>query len=190
MMSKALLDSKISISEKVAELPIEAQLLYTWMIPHVDDLGLIQASPKTIKAQVIPMINVTEAQVDEWISLMRRNGLLRHVTADGKDFLMLRGHHDNQAKRRDIQPKTIIKFNFKPKAQDSWAELEKTLQTLENQTDVTPTERDVTERNAPERNVPEMKGKEMKGNELNNSKAVVKKKTQNEEDQPPPSEIS
>ena len=54
MAQKLMIDKKISVSEQVANLPIEAQLLFTWMIPHADDVGLLPYSARTIKALVIP----------------------------------------------------------------------------------------------------------------------------------------
>lgn len=141
-MSKAIIDSKISISEKVNELPIEAQLLYTWMIPHVDDVGLIQASPKTIKAKVVPMHDFSTQNVEKWIDQMVRSGLLRYVTWTGRQYLHLESHLKNQKKRRDIQPQTILEFNVEKSPKKSWVNLEKLIDSLL-----------LEERNAPLRDV-------------------------------------
>jgi hypothetical protein len=184
-MSKALLDSKISISEKVAELPIGGQLLYTWMLPHADNLGFIQGSPKTIKAKVVPMLEVTEAQVDEWVTQMIRNGLVRDVTWRNKSYYLITDHYKNQTRRKDINPQTIIEFDYKGSPRENWDQAEEILKTmLENNAP----SQSVTSRNVTSQSEEEVKLSKAKL--LNNSRAVVKKKTQNEEDQPPRSETS
>lgn len=190
MMSKALLDSKISISEKVAELPIGGQLLYTWMIPHSDDLGFIQGSTRTIKAKVIPMLEATEATIDTWIEQMIKLNLIKDIEYGGKKFYLITGYLENQKLRRDIQPQTILPFKYEKDAKKNWQRLEEIYEKMHKgetprTVGVTSTERDVPSANGFGTEV-----KLSKDKLINNSKAVVKKKTQNEEDQPPRSETS
>lgn len=57
MAQRRMIDKRISVSEQVANLPLKAQLLFTWMIPHADDVGLLPYSARTIKALVVPMVD-------------------------------------------------------------------------------------------------------------------------------------
>ena len=50
MAQKRMLDKKISVSEQVAKLSLEAQLIFTWAIPHTDDAGMLPHSNMTLKA--------------------------------------------------------------------------------------------------------------------------------------------
>lgn len=178
-MSKAIIDSKISISEKVNDLPLGAQLLYTWMLPHVDDIGLIQASAKTIKAKVVPMHNFSTKEVENWLDEMVRSGLLRHVTYTLRDYLYLEGHLKNQKKRRDIQPQTILEINVEKSPRDSWKKLENIINGLSLE-DVTDPLRDVT---SPDRSATKVKLREVKlinnqqADEIKNKREEIKKRS-------------
>ncbi len=45
----------ISTSRKVNRLSLKAALRYTWAIPHVDDEGVQEGDPQTLKARVVPL---------------------------------------------------------------------------------------------------------------------------------------
>jgi len=51
---RRMLSRTISISKKLSKVSDQAALLFSWIIPHVDDDGRIEGDPQTIKAQVVP----------------------------------------------------------------------------------------------------------------------------------------
>lgn len=61
MARRRYLSTTISIDPRVADLANEsgpfAALLYTWLIPHADDQGVVAGSPRQIKLQVVPGID-------------------------------------------------------------------------------------------------------------------------------------
>jgi uncharacterized phage protein (TIGR02220 family) len=68
MASGRMLRAQISLSPQVNDLSLKAALLFTWIIPHLDDFGRIYAHPRRIKAIVVPMMN--DINVDEISSLL------------------------------------------------------------------------------------------------------------------------
>ena len=71
-----MLSKTISTSIKVNSMPIEARLLFTWIIPHCDDEGRMQAEPLHIKASVVPMTDMTEETILSYLKLMRKQKLI------------------------------------------------------------------------------------------------------------------
>lgn len=125
MAQRRMINKKISLSEKVADLPLLGQLLYTWMIPHADDLGLLQASARTIKGAVFPIHDVLVKDVEEMLNKMEDAELIRRVTQNKKAYFYIEGFEKNQNLRRDRQPFTILEFKLGKNAKESWKKLEK-----------------------------------------------------------------
>ena len=115
-----IVNNKISLSEKVADLPIEGQLLYTWMIPHSDDLGLLQYSSKTIKAMVMPMIDIPLATIDGLLTTMVNIKLLDVVKQGTKKYYHICDFDKNQSLRKDRQPSTLLDFTPDKNSKISW----------------------------------------------------------------------
>lgn len=67
MANRRMLHKNISISIQLSALSEFAQLLFTWMIPHLDDFGRINGDPKVIKALVVPMSNRSVADIEQAI---------------------------------------------------------------------------------------------------------------------------
>ena len=86
MAQKRMIDKKISVSEDVAALPLEAQLLFTWMIPHADDVGLLPFSSRAIKALVIPMLDTTVETIGFHLETIRKAGLIDAFEWKGDKF--------------------------------------------------------------------------------------------------------
>lgn len=55
MATGRMLRSQISVSPQVNDLSLKAALLFTWLIPHVDDFGRLHADERRIKATIVPM---------------------------------------------------------------------------------------------------------------------------------------
>jgi hypothetical protein len=97
MAKRRMIWTKISTSVQVNEMSEFAQLLFTWMIPHADDYGVMKAHPKFLKAQVMPLSsrNFTEFQgaVDE----MEKAGLIHAYEVDGEGpLIQFRRWEDHQ----------------------------------------------------------------------------------------------
>lgn len=125
MAQKRMLDKKISFSEKVASLDLLGQLLYTWMIPHADDLGLLQSGARTIKAQVIPMVDCTAEEVGIQLETMWKTGLLERVRIDGAEYFKIVGSENNQTLKRDRNPQTILPIKMAESFIQSWEMVDK-----------------------------------------------------------------
>ena len=71
-MAKArMLHNKISKSLQVDSLPLPAQLLFTWTIPHADDEGRLRGEPKYIKGTVVPYKKWSEKIIKDYLNEMR-----------------------------------------------------------------------------------------------------------------------
>lgn len=125
MAQKRMLDKKISLSEKVANLDLLGQILYTWMIPHADDFGLLQASARTLKALVVPMIDCTADQVGFQLETMRNTGLILEVTILGKNYYKIVGSERNQTLKKDRNPQTILPVEMRKENVANWSMCEK-----------------------------------------------------------------
>lgn len=120
MAQKRLIDKKISLSEKVADLELLGQLIYERMIIHADDFGLLQASPRTIKAQVVPMIDTTLDEVARNLTKMIHIGLVAKIKINDGVYLRIVGHEREQKLRRDMQPYTILPVELSGDYKANW----------------------------------------------------------------------
>jgi DnaD/phage-associated family protein len=65
-----MVNKKISNSKRVNDLPLQAQLLFTWLIPHLDCNGCFWGSAQMIKSLVLPRKNWTKKQIESWLKIM------------------------------------------------------------------------------------------------------------------------
>lgn len=115
-----MLDKKISVSEQVANLPIEGQLLYTWMIPHADDFGLLPSSSRTVKALVIPMLDISAETVEKYLQEMIKNDLIRIFEHGGKKYYRIMNFSNDQTLKKDRQPQTILETELVEDHKENW----------------------------------------------------------------------
>jgi hypothetical protein len=87
MANRRMLSKSISISEQANELSDFAALLFTWMIPHADDWGILPGSPKKVKALVIPMRKQTPKEVEKAIKEMVSNELIWWYEVEGEKYI-------------------------------------------------------------------------------------------------------
>jgi hypothetical protein len=120
MAQKRMIDKKISVSEQVANLPIEAQLIFTWMIPHADDFGLLPYSPRTIKALVVPMLDITADAIESHLQTMVENKLIRILEYNGKNYYAINNFFKHQTLRQDRQPQTILEIKLDKDTKENW----------------------------------------------------------------------
>ncbi len=119
-----MIDKKISVSEQVANLPVEGQLIFTWSVPHADDIGLLPHSSRTLKAMIVPMLDLSldmfQVRVDEIV----RQELWVEVEYMGKKFYRVPKFSDHQTLKKDRQPNTIIDLKLCENQKESWDALE------------------------------------------------------------------
>jgi hypothetical protein len=111
MAHKRMIDKKISVSEDVANLTLEAKLLFTWMIPHADDVGLLPYSARSLKALVVPMVDeITSDRVKIHLDSMVKSGLVENFEWFDDKFVRIRNFSQHQTLKKDRKPLTIAKY--------------------------------------------------------------------------------
>lgn len=86
MANRRMIGKSISVSEQVNELSDFAALLFSWLIPHSDDYGVIPGSPRKIKALVVPMRKQSAEQVDAALKEMQSVGLVWRYIYKGSEY--------------------------------------------------------------------------------------------------------
>jgi len=88
---------KISRSQKVAALSCDsARLLYTWLIPHCDNLGRMDGDPDVVRGTVVPTLSVRRTNVVLWLSEMQELGLIQWYEVEGLWYIQVAGWDDHQ----------------------------------------------------------------------------------------------
>lgn len=90
MASRRMLSKSISISEQVNDLSDFAALLFTWMIPHADDWGILPGSTKKIKALVIPMRKQAPKDVEKALYELVSAELIWWYEVEGERYIQFR----------------------------------------------------------------------------------------------------
>ena len=91
-----MLNKKISKDDKVAVLSMEANLLYTWLIPYADLKGRMIAIPGSIKWMVVPLLNYfNEENIKKYLLEIRDKGLINLYGTDNI-YLEMIGFSKNQ----------------------------------------------------------------------------------------------
>lgn len=171
-----MIDKKISVSEQVANMPLEAQLIFTWMIPHADDFGLLPYSPRTIKALVVPMHDITAEAIESYLHTMVESNLIRVLEYNGKKYYAINNFSKHQTLRQDRQPQTILEIKLDKDTKESWKMVAEIVD-MED-TDI---QNDSSMDNSGSQRLPELKGTEVKRSEenINTGKSPEIKKSLN-----------
>ncbi|OGM11973.1 hypothetical protein A2Z22_04805 [Candidatus Woesebacteria bacterium RBG_16_34_12] len=101
MAGKRMLHAKISVSDDVNRLPLEARLLFTWMIAHADDDGRLKGKSAYIKAIVVPYTDWSSNKVEQYLQLMKEVGLINHWQVNDKWFIEFPKWIEYQKIRKD-----------------------------------------------------------------------------------------
>lgn len=105
--------AKISLSEQVDHLSAWGQLLYTWSIPHTDDIGVLPRQAKTLKGKVFPLKEqLTTPQVEAMIKEIIEVGLYTEVEIEGKKYLYVTNFAKHQTLKKDRNPSIIFPYKF------------------------------------------------------------------------------
>lgn len=94
MSRKRSISTDISTDTRVAQLAQKAGplavLLFTWLIPHVDDWGRYTADPMQVKLTVLPAFDVSLEEIDNALKVIAEVGLIVLYEVEGKRYLSLR----------------------------------------------------------------------------------------------------
>jgi hypothetical protein len=119
-----MLSRRISVSKKLNNLPVKAQLIWIWTIPYLDDFGCYTADPEDIKAEALPKNRCVKVK-DIATALQQAHdaGLIVIYEVDGKhyqkyvnfeSFQTFRADRNRQHEYPDFDPKTAKVANGKP----------------------------------------------------------------------------
>ena len=109
MAQRRMLAKKISVSEQVSNLSNEAKIIFTWGIAHTDDAGLLPTGLQTLKARIIPMVEMDLDTFGIQVESIVNQGLWKPVTVDNSNYYYLTGFLENQTLKRDRKPQSIAK---------------------------------------------------------------------------------
>jgi len=103
-----MINKKISNSKAVNDLPEPVQLLYTWLIPHLDCNGCFYGSAQMIKSLVFPRKNYSKTRIENWLKLLEKSHgtgkspLITRYFVNGEQYLFMPGFTGEQiGLRRD-----------------------------------------------------------------------------------------
>jgi len=105
-----MLNKKIGLDKRVAELEeqigLEAVLIFTWLIPHLDVNGRMNAELRMVRNLVFPRLRkITVEMVGETLRVAHEIGLITLYEAQGDQWLQFKNFHKNQpGLRRDREP--------------------------------------------------------------------------------------
>lgn len=93
----------ISENEELASVPIEAALLFTWCIPHLDREGRMSGNPELIKATTCPLRpEIDSGSIPDLLRSLAGTGLVRWYEVEGRSVLAFPGFERHQVGlRRD-----------------------------------------------------------------------------------------
>lgn len=91
-----MISKSISISTKVNSISDFAALLFTWMVPHADDYGVLDGDEGTIKALVVPRRKQTESAVGQALAEMQKVGLIWRYIYKNKPYVQFTNFEEHQ----------------------------------------------------------------------------------------------
>ena len=112
-----MLSPTISTDARVRDLPcMGARLLFSWMIPHADNLGRMRGEPAYVRATVIPHEpGLTDGDVEIWLAKMAELGLIDWYEVDGGRYVQFRAWARHQRldrmKKSDLPPPPVSTGN-------------------------------------------------------------------------------
>lgn len=112
-----MISKSISTSTTLAEVSTFAKLLFTWLIPHCDDYGHMDGSPKLVKGIVVPLCDETAEDVRKALDELEKVALISRYEIAGKQYLEVGKWKEHQTLKTD-RPLHIIyplPVGWKPK---------------------------------------------------------------------------
>lgn len=96
-----MISNSISTSTRLSEVSDFAALLFTWIIPHCDDYGHMDANTKIVKAIVVPLRDQTAKDVAKAFKELEGKRLIRLYEVDGRKYLEIDKWDDHQTFKTD-----------------------------------------------------------------------------------------
>ena len=96
MANRRMIAKSISVSDETNAVSDFAVILFTWMIPHVDDYGVIPGTPGRIKALVVPRRRQTEKDVEHALCELHAVGLIHRYVNNGQHYVQLVSFEQHQ----------------------------------------------------------------------------------------------
>ncbi len=127
MARARMISKKISVSEDVANQSVEAQLIFTWSIAHTDDVGLLPYSLKTLKALIVPMLDMDFATFNKHAEALIKADLWRVFTHGSEKFILVPKFAEYQELRKDKYPQSILQVALPKNPREAWEFLEETV---------------------------------------------------------------
>lgn len=103
-----MVDKKISVSEQVSNLSLAGKLIFTWSIPHADDLGLLPFSKKTLKAMILPMEEMTLETFGNHVEDIVKQGLWNKYEHNKNKYYRIVKFFNHQTLKKDRKPNTLL----------------------------------------------------------------------------------
>lgn len=97
-----MINKKISNDKRVNDMPLQAQVLFTWLIPHLDCNGCFYGSAQMIKSLVIPRKNWSKKMVEKCLTIMENSKnnegtpLICRYTVNSEAYLYMPGFPSEQ----------------------------------------------------------------------------------------------
>jgi hypothetical protein len=86
----------ISENEELAQVSLEAALLFTWCIPHLDREGRMSGNPDLIKATACPLRpEIDSGSIPDLLRTLGGVGLVHWYEVDGRQVLFFPKFHDH-----------------------------------------------------------------------------------------------
>ncbi|OGC36386.1 hypothetical protein A3J90_08405 [candidate division WOR-1 bacterium RIFOXYC2_FULL_37_10] len=125
-----MLSKIISISEKINSISDFAKLLFTWMIPHSDDFGRMDGTPKKVKALVMPLSKHPIKKFEIALGEMASSGVIYwYTTYNNEVYLQIFNFEDHQT---GLDRRTKSKFPDLPSEEEKFFPSENFLEVLRN----------------------------------------------------------
>jgi hypothetical protein len=114
-----MISKSISTSTRLSEVSTFSCLLFTWIIPHCDDYGHLDANPKIVKAMVVPLRDETWEDVEKAIAELTKKNLIKKYEVEGRPYLEIVKWDEHQTFKND-RPL----YQHSPLLEDEWNPLE------------------------------------------------------------------
>lgn len=109
MAQRRMLARRISQSKKVNRLSLKAQLVWTWIIPWLDDYGCYEADAEDIKTEVFPKNpNITIKDISNALLEEQEIGLIKIFGANSKTYQKYNNFENFQTLKTDRPKKSDI----------------------------------------------------------------------------------
>ena len=113
MANRRMINKSISVSEQVNDLSDFAALLFTWLIPHTDDYGVIPGTSRKIKALVIPMRKQSAEHVESALKEIQTAGLIWRYVYYDTEYLQFCKFDEHQDLHKRTDPKNPLYMEAK-----------------------------------------------------------------------------